>query len=87
MIETITGSLKDAKEHLMQQALKRFPISMMLPCGRGPDLESGFVFEPSLNIVSFWYNIKDQGTMTEAVRIERRNYRYDAHVPERRQNP
>ncbi len=84
MIETIAGSVEDAKKHLMRQALKRFPIGMMIPCGRGPDLESGFVFEPSLSIVTFWYNIKDKGTMTEAIRLERRQYDYDAHIPERR---
>ncbi len=84
MIETITGSVEEAKRHLMRQALKRFPIEEMLPCGRCPDLESSFVHEPEISIVTFWYNIEGRGTMTQAVRLERRQYDYDAHVPERR---
>ncbi len=86
MMETITGSVKDARRHLMRQALKRFPIDMMLPCGRGQDLESGFRYEETINVMTFWYNIEGKGTMTEAVRIERRGYSYDAHIPERRKS-
>ena len=90
-IETIKGDLDDAKNYLMRQACKRYPIDMMLPCGHGRDLESGFVYEEKAGIMTFWYNVEgeDKSTKTEVVRldrIERRKYDYDAHVPERRKN-
>ena len=90
-LNIIKGSVKDAKEHLMRQALKRFPLDMMLPCGYQKNLESCFIYEPELGIVTFSYNVKgkDRSTKTEAVKLdrrfgERRSFDYDLCVPELR---
>lgn len=84
-LNVIKGTIEDAKRHLMRQALKRFPKGVMLPCGRCKDLEAGFVWEATASIMTFWYNVKGiTTTKTEAVRLERRKYDYDCHVPERR---
>jgi hypothetical protein len=69
-LEIFTGSVKEAKEHLMKKALERFSRAQMLPCGHRPDIESCFDYHKESGIVSFYFNIKgERTTRAEAVKI------------------
>lgn len=90
-LKVIKCSVKDAKEYLMKQALKRYPKDLMLPCGYQKDLDSCFMYDETIGIMTFSYNVrgKDRSTKTEAVKLERRHgdrrsFDYDLCIPELR---